>query len=329
MKGFKNAIGIDVSKLTLDAYDYQNKSYQQFKNQKPGFKALINWVNKFNEDEVILCFEHTGLYSLPLAIFLSEEQLPFCMVAGLEVKRSMGIRRGKNDKADAMDISKYAFHRKGEIKTYQLPSKSLLKLKSLLGLRENMVKQKAGYLNSLKEMKRIFPETQNPVWFRSQKALIKKLTEQIKIVETEMNSIIQEDDQLKKLYELTTSIKGVGLILGISFIVYTNGFTAFNNWRAFASYSGTAPFSYRSGSSLKGKDKISHLANKRMKVLLSNAASSAILYNPEMKTYYQRRLKEGKSKMSTQNIIRNKIISRVFAVVHRGTPYIQLNRHAA
>lgn len=199
MNEFQNAVGIDVSKLTLDAYDHLHKAYQKFKNDRRGFKALIKWINERNTNDVILCFEHTGLYSLPLAIFLSEEELSFCMVAGLEVKRSMGIKRGKNDKADAQDISKYAFHRRAEIKTYQIPSKALLKLKSLLSLRENMVKQKAGYLSSLKEMSRIFSDKQNPVWFRSQKTLIKQLGEQIKTVETEMTSIIQEDDRLKAI----------------------------------------------------------------------------------------------------------------------------------
>ena len=215
------------------------------------------------------------------------------------------------------------------IKAYQLPSDALLKLKSLLNLREKMVRQKAGYQASIKEMKRLFPEKNNPVWFKFQRRILKELKEQIKKMESEMKQVIQEDDQLKKLYKLVTSVKGVGLIIGTSFLVYTNGFTAFNNWRAFASYSGTAPFSYQSGTSIKGRNKVSHLANKKMKTLLSNAASTCIQHSPEMRLYYERRLKEGKSTMSTQNIIRNKINARVFAVVNRGTPYVDIIKYAA
>ena len=329
MKRFDNAVGIDVSKLKLDVYDYARGLYRQFSNDSKGFKQLIKWIKTHNQGAVILCFEHTGLYSLPLAIFLTENSVMFCMVPGLEVKRSLGIKRGKDDKVDAKDISRYAYLRRDEMKTYELPSSALLKLKSLLSLREKMVKQKAGYQTSIKEMKRLYAQRHNPVWFNSQQQLLQQLDQQINNIEVEMKQIIQEDDQLKKLFELATSVKGVGLILGISFLVYTNGFTAFDCWRSFASYSGTAPFKYQSGTSIKGRDKVSHLANKKMKALLSNAASTSIQHNAEMRIYYQRRLQEGKSKMSTQNIIRNKIIARVFAAVSRGTPYVDTIKYAA
>ena len=66
-----------------------------------------------------------------------------------------------------------------------------------------------------------------------------------------------------------------------------------------------------------------------MKTLLSNAASTCIQHSPEMRLYYERRLKGGKSTMSTQNIIRNKINARVFAIVNRGTPYVDIIKYAA
>jgi transposase len=52
-------------------------------------------------------------------------------------------------------------------------------------------------------------------------------------------------------------------------------------------------------------------------------------YNPEMKRYYKRRVSEGKNKISTLNVIRNKIISRMFAVVNRGSGYVDLMKYAA
>ena len=330
MDRFDNAIGIDVSKYTLDVHGYCENAHVQFSNNEQGFKELTQWIKKGNPNrEVIICFEHTGLYSLPLAVFLADKCLPFCMVGGLEMHRSLGIKRGKNDKADAKDISRYAYLRREEINVYKMPSKALLKLRGLLSLRERMIKQKAGYQTNLKEMKRVFQEKDNPLWFSSQQKMIKELIKQVVKIESQMQQIIQEDDQLKKLFELATSVKGVGLIVGISFLVYTNAFTSFNNWRSFASYSGTAPFPHQSGISIKGKTKTSPLANKKMKGLLSNSANVAIQHNPEIRQYYNRRIEEGKSKMSTQNIIKNKIIARVFATVNRGTPYVDTYKHAA
>lgn len=120
---------------------------------------------------------------------------------------------------------------------------------------------------------------------------------------------------------MINSIKGIGPQTALMMIVLTNGFTKFDTWRKFASYSGTAPFPNESGL-FKGKTKTSPLANKRIKALLSCCASSAKQYNPEMKMYYQRRVVEGKNEMSTLNIIRNKLIARAFAVVKRDTPYV-------
>lgn len=329
---FTNAIGIDVSKGTLDVRDYVHQLSIQVRNTAAGFKGLLRWAKKSNQDlmTVLFCFEHTGMYSLPLAVFLTGSKQPYVMVPGLEIKRSMGISRGKNDQADAQAIAEYAYLRKEKLKAYQLPSEKLLELKSLLSLREKMVNQRAGYKASLKEMKDFLKIIKtSSVVFQAQEQMIKELDKQILKVEKQMIGLINGDEQLKKTYALVTSVDGVGLIVGTTMMVYTNCFTTFDDWRKFACYCGIAPFKYQSGTSIKGKTKVNHFANKKLKTLLSNAACSAIQCNAEMKLYYERRIKEGKTEMSTQNIIRNKIVARVFAVVKRGTEYVDTLKYAA
>ncbi|SDC82539.1 Transposase IS116/IS110/IS902 family protein, partial [Algoriphagus faecimaris] len=100
------------------------------------------------------------------------------------------------------------------------------------------------------------------------------------------------------------------------------------SWRKFASYAGTAPFPNQSGT-YRGRTKTSKLANKRIKTLLTLCAGTAIQYSTEMKTYYTRRINEGKSKMSTLNIIRNKLLARAFAVVNRNSNYVDTLKYAA
>lgn len=332
MKEFTNTIGIDVSKGTLDLHDHVHEFEMQVSNNATGFKELWQWVRKNNTDlsKVLFCFEYTGMYSLPLAMHLTEQNQFYAMVPGLEIKRSVGISRGKNDRADAKIIARYAYLRKNEIKIYQLPSKQLLELKSLLSLREKMVSQRAGYQASKKEMKSFFKIIKtSSVLFEAQEQIIKELNKQILRVEKQMIELINQDEHLKKTFNLVTSVKGVGLVVGITMIVYTNCFTSFNDWRKFACYCGIVPFEYQSGISIKGRKKVHPFANKRLKALLSNAACSSIQHNPEMKLYYERRVKEGKNKMSTQNIIRNKIVARVFAVVTRGTEYVDTLKYAA
>ena len=332
MSLFANSIGIDVSKKTLDLYDHLLQQFIQVPNNAGGFKELLKWVKKNNGElpKVLFCFEHTGMYSLPLAVYLSAQGIQYAMVPGLEIKRSLGLRRGKSDRADSQAIARYAFQRREEIRIYQLPSRHLLELKSLLSLREKMVSQRAGYQVSRKEAKAFLKVVKpSPVLFEVQDKMIKELNGQINKVEMQILEVIGNDEHLKKTFDLVTSVKGVGLVLGTTMLVYTNCFTAFDDWRKFACYCGIVPFEYQSGTSIKGKKKISRFANKRLKTLLSNAACTSIQHSSEMKLYYERRIQEGKDKMSTQNIIRNKIVARVFAVVQRGTPYVDTFKYAA
>ena len=330
MEKFINAIGIDVSKLTLEIYDYVNELILQLSNNREGFKQLLKWAKKNNSNlsEVLFCLEHTGMYSLPLAVYLTEQNCDFAMLPGLQIKRSLGIQRGKSDQADAKAIARYAYLHRQEVKTYTLPSAQILEIKGLLSLRERLVGQRAGYQATKKEAKS-FSTGNSKLMLEIQAKLIREINTQIARIEKQVKLILASDAELKKMYDLVTSVKGVGLILGTTMMVYTNCFTAFDDWRKFACYCGIVPFPFQSGTSIRGKNKVHHLANKRLKALLSNAACTSIQFNPEMRAYYQRRLQEGKNKMSTQNIIRNKIVARVFAAVQRGTPYVDTFRYAA
>ena len=106
-------------------------------------------------------------------------------------------------------------------------------------------------------------------------------------------------------------------------LVTTNNFTSFENGRQYACYSGIAPFENSSGNYL-GKTKVSHLANKRIKTLLSNGANSAYKCDPEIQAYYRRKINEGKPHSLVINSIKCKLVNRIFAVVKRGTPYVNI-----
>lgn len=329
---FKETIGIDVSKPFIDAFIYTSKKHKRFKNTKKGFNEMILWVDKYSEIKDIdrvFAFEHTGIYSLPLSIYLTEKEIPFILIPGLELKKSLGITRGKDDKIDAKAIALYTYRRREEIKPYKLPLKNLLELRRLLSLREKLVKQRTGYKSTNTEIKALLTKKEHSLYFKVHSDMIRALTKQINLVEKQLLSIIKVDDELKKMYDLIIGIKSVGAQTALFMITYTNGFTLFENHRKFASYAGIAPFPYQSGISIKGKAKIHPFANKKFKSLLSNCAVNAIVNNAEMRLYYERRIREGKSKMSTINVVRNKILSRIFAVVQRGTPYVDTLAYAS
>ncbi len=143
-----------------------------------------------------------------------------------------------------------------------------------------------------------------------------------------MQRLIRADQELSRQYRLINSIKGVGPQTALMMIILTKGFTSFQTWRKFASYSGIAPFPNQSGK-FAGRTQTSKLANKRIKSLLTMCAGVSIQYNTEMKLYYEKRINQGKNKMSTLNIIRNKLLSRIFAVVNRDTEYVDVRKYAA
>lgn len=330
MKNFTETLGIDLSKVTLDAHLHISKAYQQFENNEEGFKSLLTWARKegnVKPANLLICFEHTGIYGMKLAAFLEKKKLSYCMVPSLEIKRSLGMVRGKNDRVDAMRIAQYAHLRREIIKETKLPSKLLQKMKQLLALRERMVTQRAGYTSQLGELKRIYKKAENPHLFTIQEKLKTELTKGIDILEAEIKALIKSDNEVERIYKLLISIKGIGMIVAANLIVVTRCFKAFENSRQLACHCGVAPFEKQSGTSLRSGAKVSPYADKKMKALLTNAATSAIQYDKELKAYYQRRLEKGKSKMSNINIVRNKLLHRAFAVVNRGTPFVETYQH--
>lgn len=326
---FKETLGVDISKNEIDVALHLSKEHKVFENNKKGFDNMLVWLkNHVNVelDELLICFEHTGVYTRLLVEYLSSKDLHYVLESSLKIKRSMGLVRGKNDKIDAQRIAEYAYMRRESIQTTPLEDEVVSKLKDLLTLRDRLVRQKAGHQSTLKEQKKIVKKKDNPVLFKAQEQVIKYLTKQITKVEKEIKSTIQESKELAKIFNLITSVIGVGWIVATNMLVTTNCFKRFDDPRKYSCYCGIAPFSHSSGTSIKGRTKVSHLANKRMKALLDLAARSAIVNDPELKKYYTRKVEEGKNKRATINAVRNKIIHRVFSVVRRGTPYVSLQR---
>lgn len=329
---FKDVIGLDMSKLTIDVVIHSTQTHFHSKNKRSGFKSLVKRVykkSKLDPSQIIFILEHTGMYSHQICTFFSENNIPFVIVPGLAIKRSMGITRGKDDKIDAIKIALYGYRRLNELVPCTMPKDNIQAIKRLLGLRSKLVKHRTAYISTLKESKRIFKRMDNEILFSTHEKMIHQLNKQICVVEKELDKLLQQDDQIHQMYELIRSIKGIGKQTALHMIAYTEGFTKFKTARQFASYCGVAPFPNSSGTSLNGKTKVSHLAYKKIKSLLDLCAKSAIQFNPELKKYYHKRIKEGKNKSSTINVIRNKLITRMFAVIKRKTPYVDILGYAS
>lgn len=323
-------VGIDVSKKTIDAYlvnaQDEKGTHHQFDNTSKGFTQLFRWIvkNKHALSQTFFCMEHTGIYALPLACELDAKALIYCMEMPLHIKNSMGIRRGKSDKADSKVIALYALSNYRKLRTNNLPAKELLKIKNLLAFRERLMKASQSLKQSCGELEKFSDkELQLMIPSESRKVII-YLEKKIDKVDTLIEKVIRSVAELEKNYDLLQSISGIGMRIAANLLVTTHNFTRFENWRQYSSYAGTAPFEFTSGTSIKRKNKVSPLANKEMKRLLTLGAWTSMRGDRELRQFFERKVAEGKPKLSALNAVKNKLISRIFAVVKRGTPFVKL-----
>jgi transposase len=317
-------IGADLSKKTIDLFSHDRHSHLTIGNNPEGFKQLIKWVasQNINRSEVIIVMEHTGLYSFCFERFLHEQAVAFSKVSALQIKKSLGIARGKSDRLDAKRIARYGFEKRDILIVEPETSKELQRLSLLHATREGLVRHKAAMLNAIKEYQNIGLTAKDPIML-SLTTMVHSFEKQIEKIEKQIDALVEVNPPIKENQQLLLSIKGVGKVLSLETIIKTRNFSRFQNARQFACFSGTAPFENTSGTSIRGKTRVDHHADKRMKTLLHLSAKSAIQYDPELKDYYLRRTAIGKSKMSTINIVRNKILYRMFAVIKRRTPFVQ------
>jgi transposase len=319
-------VGVDLSKLKFDAVLLGTKQGQQhrvFDNTKPGIRKFITWLEgyeEFNFQRALICMEHTGLYSRELVKALVQIKAFVWLESSLQIKKSLGFLRGKNDKIDSYRIAYYAEKYSDKVRLVTENNELFMKLQDMLAARERLMKTKGQLQRPLKELKRIDAATfQNLNSIN--RPVIKQLEKSLVHIKKEILAIINSDEQIKRLYMLVTSVKGVGMVLGVQLMVYTHGFSRMKSGRQLACYAGVAPFEHTSGTSIKGRTHTSNFANMTLKSTLHLAAISSIQHNPDLKKYFERRVAEGKSKMCVINAVRAKILYRVLAVVKRGTPY--------
>jgi len=325
---YKLFAGIDISKdsvdvviLVVDTPDQYN--HQSFSNDYAGFDQMLKWIDSTTSvslKDILFCCEHTGLYTNPLCTWMTGKEGQLCVENALQIKRSIGLKRGKSDKADAYAIARYAFTNKHQVRLYQQPPATITRIKHLLGYREQLVRHQVSFKSAVSELK-AFDKTNAAFCIDESDEWIKLYAKKIKEVDEQLNTVIQNDPELSNQFELVRSVYGIGKQTAFFILIHTQAFTAFSDYRKFACYCGIAPFEYSSGSSIRGRTRISSLANKKLKSLLTMCALNTVKVDNEFQRYYLRKKAEGKSTLCVMNVIKNKLISRVFAAVRNGRPY--------
>jgi len=321
-------IGVDVSKKKLDfcvMFEGKILREEQVSNHQHAVAGFINELKKdfgMENEKFLICAEHTGQYTFPLVCACKSVECRLWLENPSQIKYSSGMQRGKNDKVDAKRIAIYATRFGDKVQYYDSPTEQIERLKQLERERVLYTTDLAKYKAQLTDQKGYMPEDIYHKKAKRLEGLMNELQAAIGAITAEMEDIISSTEVLDRQMKLLKSIDGVGKVIALNMIIETEAFTRFNDPRKFCCHAGVAPFSYSSGSSQHSKNKISHRANKNIKRLLHMAAVCIThRTSGELKTYYLRKVDEGKNKMLVINALRAKIIARMFAVIKRNEFY--------
>ena len=330
MESWNVILGVDVSKLTLDICWAEGNLHIKIDNCSAGFCVLKKWCKTHEIDlqKTLVVMEYTGGYEYRFIQFCESSSISYCRVPGLEIKNSGGMIRGKSDQADAFRIGTY-----GEEKIKKLtPSKPLdsdiLILRQLLSFRKRLVRERAGFESTIKERKHMYSIKKSDTVIHIAQAKVKADNKYISQVEQQIMEIIRANEPMWLNYRIITSIKGIGPVNAWMTIAYTENFTSFTDPRRYAVFVGVIPFEHTSGTSIKRRSQVSHLAHKGLKSELNQAAKAAMTHDPEIGAYAERKLKSKPYPLVLNNV-KFKLILRMFSLVKRGEKYVENYKRAA
>lgn len=322
-------LGIDISKekLNICLMDGLKIVHEdELSNSVPAIKRMLKrMLSGFrgNDAQLLVCAEFTGKYIYPLTCACHETGTFLWLEDPTRIKHSFGLARGKNDVIDARRIAEYASRNSDRALRYILPEKSVASIRMLLNDRETLLADKRKYQTQITDQKGFMSKEDYAAHCGVRKAVIKAIDRQLECIEAKIEELAANDERIAHQTELLRSIDGIGKWIALYMVVSTNCFTRFENARQFNCYAGLAPFVYTSGKSIHSKARVSQRANKQLKALLHLAALSAATHmkSGEYKEYYERRCAEGKHPMCVLNVVRAKLVGRMFAVIRRDEKY--------
>ena len=333
----KIVVGIDISKEKIDASAIDVREgqlglvrldYQVFENRPMGFRRMMVWakhlVKGVGLEDILFCCETTGGYDRALCDYVYAKGLDIWREGALQIKCSMGVRKGKDDRADSLMIAEYAMRHMDKAVIYETPSEAVRELKALFLYRHKLVTEKTEKAVRMKELEATAPKSKSLSFIlHDARKSIRSIDKSIKECERQILQIYNDNEDLKKNYEHITSVSGIGIVNATAFIAYTNNFVGISTANKAASYWGCASFRERSGTSVDKKAYVKCYSNYLLKAYLTQAAECTVKDYGIYRGYYLRLKAAGKPYGVIINNVRNKLIHMVFSLVNNDMDYEQ------
>ena len=325
-KKYTYYIGVDVSKKTIDiCLIHQKKSIFsiQVANNTKGFKDFVKACkpHRIPIKKALVCLENTGDYGNPFALWATKNNYNVWIENATAIKNSKGFIRGESDKIDAYHIALYASRFEDKCRLWTPPRNVVTMLRNLRTTRDRLINVRKILRTPLKESVGFCSKDVQKKTEGACANSLKSIDKDIKEIDKKIAELMKGDPPLSRQKAIITSTTGMGDQCAVALLVFTNEFKNVSSAQALACHAGAAPFSYSSGTSVRGRTRVSPSANMTLKWIIHMAALSAIQNCPEMRAYYERKVAEGKPKMSVINAVRSKLLLRVWACIRDDRMY--------
>lgn len=325
----KQVAGIDVAQkelvvtlgrltedLTVELY-----AYQVFTNSQKGFKELIQWTEKLCGacSSVRYVMEATGVYHEPLAYYLDEQGRELSVVLPSKISNYARTLEVKTitDKTASETLARFGVERK--LECWKRPDELYRKLRQLTRERGQLLEEMGVLKNQLHaEKSEAHPN----------KKTIERMQKRLELLKTQEGEIMQEvrqllktKEQIRQLVVLLCSIPGVGLLTAVTVLGETGGFELIRNKRQLTSYGGLDVRDHQSGTSVRGKPRISKKGNRYLRKAMHFPALTAIKHDQNYKALYERLLSRHGIKMKAAVAVQRKLLEMTYTVFKTSTPY--------
>lgn len=325
----KQVLGIDVAQKELvvclgrmyDDWTPELYSHGTFVNSKKGFDAMIKWVKKLAIEATAVRYvmEATGVYHESLAYYLEGKGYEVSIVLPNKVSNYFRTLEVKTitDKTASEAIARFGLERK--LDQWKRPKQIFKNLKQLTRERDQIVETRTMAKNQLHaEMAEAFP---NPSSLHRIKAHIKFLDKQVAEILKEITELVKQDDQVNESIELICSIPGIGRLTAATVLAETNGFELIRNKRQLTSYAGLDVREKQSGTSIKGKPRISKKGNRHLRKAMHLPALAAIRHEKKFKAVFVRLVSKHGIKMKAAVAVQRKLLEMIYTVYSKNTAY--------
>jgi transposase len=325
----KQVAAIDVAQKELvvclgrmyDDWSPELYAHQTFSNTSKGIEALFTWTRKHSSDEVAVRFimEATGVYHESLAYFLNQAGEEVSIVLPNKISNYFRTLEVKTitDKTSSEAIAMFGLERK--LDEWKRPKEIFRKLKQLTRERDQIVEERTFVKNQLHaESAEAYPLKSSLARI---KARIKMLDKQEQEIKEELTALVATDPEVKRIIILIASISGIGTLTATIVMAETNGFELIRNKRQLASYAGFDVKEKQSGTSVKGKARISKKGNKHLRKAMHLPALAAIRYDERFKSVFTRIVSKHGIKMKAAVAVQRKLLEMTYTIYKTNTKY--------